>query len=220
MDPNTGIPWYMQAGNNSGQAAASLPGSNPFDLPSDIVARAQGGGLAASGSAVGGLSGPMAQLKTQNEELTNLSNRIAQLESSLPSGMSPASYMQRQNAQAEIDNMKMRRNELATIIGQTQGLVARDKFNISELAAQRAQQAALGSQSALAEFENLRKRQDLANQGWKPGLGFGNSPVAGTLMGLYNTLTGSENRMAQLEPMYRSYQDQAEQARRLQELAQ
>lgn len=222
MDSNSGIPWYMQAGmSNAGQAAGAARGSNPFDLPSDIVARAQGGGSAMYGSSAmgGGALGPMAQLKSQNEEFTNLNNRIAQLENSLPTSIDPSTYRQRQSMQTEIDNLKMRRNDLSKTIGETQSVIDRDKFNISTLAAEKAQQAALGSQSALAEFENLRRRQELANQGWKPGLGFGNSPISGTLMGLYNQLTGAENRMAQLEPIYRGYQSQAEQARKMQELA-
>lgn len=223
MDPNTGVPWYMrdQAAGSS-TSGAQVTGSNPFELPPEIMARVQGGagaGAAAGSAGAAGL-GPVGQLQSQRGELTDLNTRISQLESSLPTGINPASYQQRQSMQAEIDNMKMRRNTLATTIGELQSTVDRDKFNISDLAAQRAQQAAAGSQAAMSEFDMLRRRQELANQGYKPGLGFGDSPVTGTLMGLFNKLTGSENRLAELEPIYQGYQQQAEQARKLQELAQ
>ena len=185
------------------------------------MARVQCGAGAGAAVAAGARAlGPLGQIQNQKSELSDLNNRISQLESSLPSGINPASYQQRQSMQAEIDNMKMRRNALATTIGELQSGVNRDKFNMSELASERAQQAAAGSQAAMAEFDRLRRRQELANQGYKPGLGFGDSPVTGTLMGLFNKLTGSERRLAELEPIYKGYQDQAEQARRLQELAQ
>jgi hypothetical protein len=219
MNPNTGIPWYMQGGAGGGNASNAVTGSNPFDLPPEIMARARGGAASGGAALGGGAQGPLAQLQSQNADLTNLNNKITQLENSLPSSINPSSYMQRQSMQSEIDNLKMRRNELANSISQTQQIIDRDKFNISALASEKAQQAALGSQSALTEFENLRRRAELANQGWKPGLGVGNSPIAGTLMGLYNKMTGAEDRLAELEPIYRGYQDQAELARRMQELA-
>ena len=223
MDPNTGVPWYMRdQASGSSTSGNQVTGSNPFELPPEIMARVQGGagaGAAAGSAGAAGL-GPVGQLQRQRGELAALNTRISQLESSLPTGINPASYRQRQGTQAEIDNMKMRRNTLATTIGELQSTVDRDKFNISDLAAQRAQQAAAGSQAAMSEFDMLRRRQELANQGYKPGLGFGASPVTGTLMGLFNKLTGSERRLAELEPIYRGYQDQAEHARRLQELAQ
>jgi len=221
MDPNTGVPWYMREQAQGGASSQQVRGTNPFELPPEIMARVQGGaGAGAAGAAGASALGPLGQIQNQKSELSDLNNRISQLESSLPSGINPASYQQRQSMQAEIDNMKMRRNALSTTIGELQSGVNRDKFNMSELASERAQQAAAGSQAAMAEFDRLRRRQELANQGYKPGLGFGDSPVTGTLMGLFNKLTGSERRLAELEPIYKGYQDQAEQARRLQELAQ
>ena len=221
MDPNTGVPWYMREQAQGGASSPQVRGTNPFELPPEIMARVQGGaGAGAAGAAGASALGPLGQIQNQKSELSDLNNRISQLESSLPSGINPASYQQRQSMQAEIDNMKMRRNALSTTIGELQSGVNRDKFNMSELASERAQQAAAGSQATMAEFDRLRRRQELANQGYKPGLGFGDSPVTGTLMGLFNKLTGSERRLAELEPIYKGYQDQAEQARRLQELAQ
>lgn len=216
MDPNTGVPWYMREQAQGGASSQQVRGTNPFELPPEIMARVQGG----AGAAVASALGPLGQIQSQKSELSDLNSRISQLESNLPSGINPASYQQRQSMQAEIDNMKMRRNALSTTIGELQSGVNRDKFNMYELASERAQQSAAGSQAAMAEFDRLRRRQELANQGYKPGLGFGDSPITGTLMGLFNKLTGSERRLAELEPIYRGYQDQAEQARRLQELAQ
>lgn len=220
MDPNTGVPWYMREQAQRGSSASQVRGTNPFELPPEIMTRVQGGAPAGAAGSGSFASGPLGQLQTQKSNLTALNNRIAELENSLPSSMSPGSYQQRQSMQAEIDNMKMQRNELSTNIGELQSLVDRDKLNISNLSFEKAQQAAAGSQAALNEYDMLRRRQDLANQGYKPGLGFGDSPITGTLMGLFNKLTGSERRLAELEPIYQGYQDQAEQARRLQELAQ
>ena len=56
----------------------------------------------------------------------------------------------------------------------------------------------------------LRRRQQFAEQG-----GF-----LGGLMGLYNRMSGASNRLQQLDPMYSSYMQQLEQARKMQELAQ
>lgn len=207
MDPNTGVPWYM----NDQAAGSSTPGtqmtaSNPFELPPEIMARVQGG---AGSSAFRG-RGPIGQIQSQQGELTDLNTQISQLENNLPSGINPASYQQRQSMQAELDNMKMRRNSLASSIGKLQDTVNNDKINISDLAAQRAQQAAAGSQSAMAEFDMLRRRQQIAEQGG----------LFGGMMGLYNNVSGLNNRLDELAPMYQGYQQQAEQARKLQELAQ
>lgn len=207
MDPNTGVPWYM----NDQEAGSSAPGtqmtgSNPFELPPEIMARMQGG----SGSSAVRGRGPIGQIQSQQGELTDLNTQISQLENNLPSGINPASYQQRQSMQAELDNMKMRRNSLASSIGKLQDTVNNDKINISDLAAQRAQQAAAGSQSAMAEFDMLRRRQQIAEQGG----------LFGGMMGLYNNFSGLNNRLDELAPMYQGYQQQAEQARKLQELAQ
>lgn len=209
VNPNTGVPWYMQ---QSTQGAAGQPGANPdmnpFALPPEImagVAARQGGG--ATPGAIG--AGPLNQIQAQKSELLNLNTQISQLESNLPLGSNPALYAQRQAMQSELDNLKMKRNVLSRGISQAEAQVTSDKSRIGRLALERQQAANTGLGNAQSEYDMLLRRKQIAGEGG----------ISGGLMGLYNRVTGMDNRLNELAPIYTGYQQQAEEARKLQELA-
>lgn len=208
IDPNTGIPWYMnQDGTQNAQTATSV-GTDPFELPSDIMARVRGEGAGVSSSASS--AGPMNSLANKKNQLVELDNAILNMQNSLPSGSNPMSFSQRQSMQFEIDKLKMQRNQLAQSVGALENQINTDKANMFNLSAERQRAAEQGLASTRNEFDMLRRRQQFAEQG-----GF-----LGGLMGLYNRMSGASNRLQQLDPMYSSYMQQLEQARKMQELAQ
>jgi hypothetical protein len=208
IDPNTGIPWYMnQDGTQNVQTATSV-GTDPFELPSDIMARVRGEGAGVASSASS--AGPMNSLANKKNQLVELDNAIASMQNSLPSGSNPTSFGQRQSMQFEIDKLKMQRNQLAQSVGALENQINTDKANMFNLSAERQRAAEQGLASTRNEFDMLRRRQQFAEQG-----GF-----LGGLMGLYNRMSGASNRLQQLDPMYSSYMQQLEQARKMQELAQ
>lgn len=202
MDPNTGVPSYMQAPGGGG-AGADSGLNDPFDLPREIMAQRTQAAPAALGSGI------MAQIQNQRQQILDLNNQISNLERNLPLASNPSAAMQRQQLQAQIDNLKMQRNMATTGIMQLEEQSNRDRYNIADRAATRQQAASQGLQSAQREFENLRRRQDFASQG-----GF-----LGGLMDVYNRISGAQGRMAELDPIYSGYQQQLEEARRLQQLA-
>lgn len=208
INPNTGIPWYMnQDGTQNVQTATSV-GTDPFELPSDIMARVRGEGAGVASGASS--AGPMNSLANKKNQLVELDNTIANMQNSLPSGSNPTSFRQRQNMQFEIDKLKMQRNQLAQSVGALENQINTDKANMFNLSAERQRAAEQGLASTRNEFDMLRRRQQFAEQG-----GF-----LGGLMGLYNRMSGASNRLQQLDPMYSSYMQQMEQARKMQELAQ
>lgn len=209
MDPNTGVPWYMQQAAQGGAQGGANADMNPFALPPEIMAgvAARRGGAGAAGPA--GL-GPLNQIQAQKSELLNLNTQISQLESNLPLGSNPALYAQRQAMQSELDNLKMKRNVLSRGISQAEAQVTSDKSRVGRLALERQQAANTGLGNAQAEYEMLMRRKQLAEQGG----------ISGGLMGLYNRISGMNNRLHELAPIYSGYQQQADEARKLQELAQ
>lgn len=208
VNPNTGMPWYMTE-PGAGAAQSSAPAiSDPFELPPEIMARMQAGGTS-SGSATN-TAGPLGLLTNKKNQLVELDNTISRMQNALPSGANPTSFGQRQSMQSEIDNLKMRRNQLAQSVGALENQINADKSNMFNLAAERQRAAEQGLSSTRNEFDMLRRRQQIADQG-----GF-----MGRLMGIYNRMSGAGNRLQQLDPMYSSYMQQLEQARKLQELAQ
>lgn len=210
IDSNTGTPWYMRdAGMGSSQPAASAV-SDPFELPSDIMARVNADRSYSGGAGAGNTAGPMGLLINNKKQLVDLENNISSMQNSLPSGSNPASFGQRQSMQNEIDNLKMRRNQLAKSINTLENQINSEKSNMFNLASERQNAAEQGLSSTRNEFDMLRRRQQIAEQGG----------LFGGLMGLYNRASGVGNRLQQLDPMYNSYMQQLEQARKLQELAQ
>lgn len=208
INPNTGMPWYMNQGDSANSQTASSVGSDPFELPPEIMARVRGEGAASSANTSS--AGPLGLLTNKKNQLVELDNTILNMQNSLPSGSNPTSFGQRQSMQAEIDNLKMRRNQLAKSVGALENQINTDKSNMFNLAAERQQAAEQGLTSTRNEFDMLRRRQQIAEQG-----GF-----LGGLMGLYNRMSGANDRLQRLDPMYNSYMQQLEQARKMQELAQ
>lgn len=208
VNPNTGMPWYMNEGGVAGAQSSAPTISDPFDLPSDIMARVQSNRSGDRG--ISSAVGPVAELTNKKNELVSLDNTISQMQNSLPSGANPTSFSQRQSMQAEIDNLKIRRHLLTKNVGSLENQINQDKSNMFNLASERQRAAEQGLSSSKNEFDMLRRRQQIQEQGG----------VMGGLMGLYNRMTGIDNRMQQLDPMYSGYQQQMEQARRMQELAQ
>lgn len=205
IDPNTGMPAYMNAmGAGNNQSSSALV-SDPFELPNEIMARIQ-----SENTGTGGTNSFSNSLANKKSELVALDNTISQMQNSLPSGSNPNSFAQRQNIQTEIDNLKMRRNQLASSVGQLENRINADKSNMFNLASERQRAAEQGLSSTRNEFDMLRRRQQIAEQGG----------LVGGLMGLYNRMSGAGNRLQQLDPMYSGYMQQMEQARKMQELAQ
>jgi hypothetical protein len=206
IDPNTGVPWYLR-GEAGAAGTANTSVANPFDLPPEIMARVQGASAPTAGAAAAG--GPIADLTSNKNQLLQLENQISSLQNSLPSGSTPTSYAQRQAIQSQIDNLKMQRNQMAGNIGQLEAQISTDKSNMFNSASRTQQLAEQGLTSSRNEFDTLRKRQQMAAQGG----------IIGNLMNAYNRMSGADQRIAELDPIYAGYENELEQARRLQELA-
>jgi len=215
IDPNTGAPWYLRSGAGAAGASTATPEiANPFDLPPEIMARMQGSTTNTAGAAAAG--GPIASLSVNKNQLLQLENQISSLQNSLPSGSTPTSYAQRQALQSQLDNLKMQRNLLAGNIGKLEAQISTDKSNMFNTASRAQQLATQGLTSSRNEFDMLRKRQEIGAQGG----------ILGALMnaynrvsGAYNRVSGADQRVAELDPIYAGYENELEQARRLQELA-
>jgi hypothetical protein len=206
IDPNTGMPWYLR-GEAGAARTANTSVANPFDLPPEIMAHVQGASVPTAGAAAAG--GPIADLTSNKNQLLQLENQISSLQNSLPSGSTPTSYAQRQAIQSQIDNLKMQRNQMAGNIGQLEAQISTDKSNMFNSASRTQQLAEQGLTSSRNEFDTLRKRQQMAAQGG----------IIGNLMNAYNRMSGADQRIAELDPIYAGYENELEQARRLQELA-
>lgn len=205
IDPNTGVPWYMREGNNASVNSGGNSVADPFELPPEIMARM---GASSSGSA--GAAGPLGDVANKKNELLQLENQISTLQNNLPSGSNPSSFAQRQNLQSQLDNLKIQRNQLVGNIGSLERQVNTDKSNMFNAASRAQQLAERGLTSTRNEFDTLRSRQQIAQQGG----------ISGALMNMYNRMSGLDNRLSQLDPMYAGYENELEQARRAQELAQ
>ena len=206
IDPNTGMPWYMRDGAAASQAANETV-ADPFELPPEIMARMRSeSGVGRAGT---NIAGPLGDLSNKKNQLLQLENQIAALQTTLPSGATPSSYAQRQTIQGQLDNLKMQRNSLAGNIGALETQINTDKSNMFNSASQAQRLAERGLSSTRNEFDMLRRRQQLAQEGG----------VLGGLMGAYNRMTGVDRQIAELDPAYAGYENELEQARRLQELA-
>jgi hypothetical protein len=208
IDPNTGMPSYMREGSGMGGNQSSSNVADPFELPPEIMARMSGAASGQSGAA--SMAGPIGDLSGKKNQLLELENQISTLQSSLPSGNTPTSYSQRQTLQGQLDNLKMQRNQLVGNIGSLEKTINTDKSNMFNAAAKSQELAQRGLSSARNEFDMLRSRQQIAEQGG----------VLGNIMNMYNRMSGVNNRLAELDPIYAGYENELEQARRLQELAQ
>lgn len=206
IDPNTGMPWYMRDGSSSAQTTNTSV-ADPFELPPEIMARMRS--ESSTGQPGSNMAGPIGDLSNKKNQLLQLENQISTLQGTLPSNANPRSYAQRQAIQSQIDNMKMQRNQLAGNIGKLETQISTDKSNMfnSSMDAQRL--AERGLSSTRNEFDNLRRRQQFAQEGG----------VLGSLMGAYNNMTGLDRQLAELDPAYAGYENEIEQARKLQELA-
>jgi hypothetical protein len=206
IDPNTGMPWYMRDGAVASQAANETV-ADPFELPPEIMARMRSeSGVGQAGT---NMAGPLGDLSNKKNQLLQLENQIASLQSTLPSGANPSSFAQRQTMQSQLDNLKMQRNSLVGNIGALETQINTDKSNMFNSASQAQRLAERGLASTRNEFDMLRRRQQLAQEGG----------LLGGLMGAYNRMTGVDRQIAELDPAYAGYENELEQARRLQELA-
>jgi hypothetical protein len=207
IDPNTGMPWYMRGGAATTQATNTAV-ADPFELPPEIMARlSAGAGGVQSGS---NMVGPLGDLANKKNQLLSLEGQISTLQNTLPSGSTPESFTQRQFIQSQIDDLKMQRNSLVGNIGSLENQVNTDKSNMFNAASRAQQLAERGLASSRNEFDMLRRRQQMAGEGG----------LIGGAMGLYNRMTGVDRRLAELDPAYAAYENEIEQARKLQELAQ
>jgi hypothetical protein len=207
IDPNTGMPWYMRGDNGAAGNQNTNNVADPFELPPEIMARVRGASSGQSGAA--SMAGPVGALSGKKNQLLELENQISTLQSSLPSVNTPSSYGQRQTLQGQLDNLKMQRNQLVSNIGSLEKTIKNDKSNMANSAAQSQRLAQRGLTSAQNEFDMLRSRQRMAEQGG----------VLGSLMGAYNNMTGLDRQLSELDPVYTGYENELEQARKLQELA-
>lgn len=205
MDPNTDMPWYMREGNGSAGNQDVSNVADPFELPPEIMARMRGASSGRSGAV-----GPLGDIPNKKNELMQLENQISTLQNNLPSGSNPNSYAQRQMLQSQLDNLKIQRNQLVGNIGSLENQVNTDKSNMFNTASRAQRLAERGLASTRNEFDTLRSRQQMAQQGG----------ISGTLMNMYNRMSGLDNRLSELDPVYSGYENELEQARRLQELAQ
>lgn len=208
IDPNTGMPWYMRGGNSETSSVGGNNVADPFELPPEIMARISGASSGQAGAS--SMAGPLGDIPNKKNQLLQLENQISTLQNNLPSGATPTSYAQRQTLQSQLDNLKMQRNQLVTNIGSLEQQVNSDKSNMFNSAARAQQLAERGLASTRNEFDTLRGRQQIAEQGG----------ISGTLMNMYNRMSGLDNRLSELDPIYAGYENELEQARRAQELAQ
>jgi hypothetical protein len=206
IDPNNGMPWYMRDGA-AGAQTANTSVANPFELPPEIMARMNTGG--GEGQAGVNMSGPAGDLTSKKDQLVQLENQISALQGTLPSGATPTSYAQRQSLQSQLDNLKMQRNSLVGNIGALEKQINSDKTNMFNSATRAQQLATQGLSSTRNEFDMLRRRQQMEQEGG----------MLGGLMGAYNRMTGLDRQLADLDPAYAGYENEIEQARKLQELA-
>jgi hypothetical protein len=207
IDPNNGMPWYMRDGAAGAQTANTSAVADPFELPPEIMARMHS--ESAGGQAGTNAAGPMGDLTNKKNQLLQLENQISALQSTLPAGATPTSYAQRQSLQSQLDNLKMQRNSLVGNIGSLERTINTDKSNMFNSATQAEQLAARGLSSTRNEFDMLRRRQQMAQGGG----------MLGGLMGAYNRMSGLDRQLADLDPAYAGYENEIEQARKLQELA-
>jgi len=208
IDPNTGAPWYMRGSPDSQSQGSNTYVADPFELPPEIMARmrSEAGGRQPGSSMVG----PLGDLTNKKNQLVSLENQISTLQQTLPSGATPTSFAQRQSIQSQIDNLKMQRNSLVGNIGALEKQINTDKSNMFNSALEAQRLAERGLSSTRNEFDTLRRRQQMAEEGG----------LLGGAMGLYNRMTGVDRRLAELDPAYAGYENEIEQARKLQELAQ
>lgn len=206
INPNTGMPWYMRDGAAATQSTNTAV-ADPFELPPEIMARLSAG--SGGGQSGANMTGPLGDLANKKNQLLTLEGQISTLQNSLPSGATPSSYAQRQSIQNQIDNLKMQRNSLVGSIGSLEKQINTDKSNMFNSAIEAQRLAEKGLSSTRNEFDALRRRQQLAAEG-----GF-----LGGAMGLYNRMTGLDRQLAELDPAYTGYENEIEQARKLQELA-
>lgn len=206
IDPDNGMPWYMRDGAMGAQTANTSV-ADPFELPPEIIARMHSG---SGGGQVGSPAvGPMGDLATKKNQLLQLENQISALQGTLPSGATPSSYAQRQALQSQLDNLKMQRNSLVGNIGSLERTINTDKSNMFNAATQTEQLASRGLSSTRNEFDMLRRRQRMEQEGG----------MLGGLMGAYNRMSGLDRQLSELDPAYAGYENELEQARKLQELA-
>lgn len=197
---SAGAPSYYSGGgvNPAGQGM-----SDPFQLPSEVFSRSGGS------AAVGGLAAGEAVIQNKRNEIVSLNQQIQQIEASMPLGNNPSSFAQRQALQAEADNLKMRRNLMNKEIFNLENSINQDKYRMIDTAAQQTELASRGLSSAQNEFETLRRRQSMENQGG----------IMGPLTKLYNMISGAKGRLAELDPIYSGYQQQLDEANKLRQLA-
>jgi hypothetical protein len=206
IDPDNGMPWYMRDGA-AGAQTTSTSVADPFELPPEIIARMHSG--SGGGQAGAPAVGPMGDLTSKKNQLLQLENQISALQGSLPSGATPSSYAQRQSLQSQLDNLKMQRNSLVGNIGSLERTINTDKSNMFNAATQTEQLASRGLSSTRNEFDMLRRRQRMEQEGG----------MLGGLMGAYNRMSGLDRQLSELDPAYAGYENELEQARKLQELA-
>jgi hypothetical protein len=208
IDPNTKIPWYMTEANNAPESQAAISNvPNPFELPPEIMTRMRSESRA--GQAGTKRIGPVGDLDNKRNQILDLENQISVLENTLPSGSDPTSYAQRVSQKSQLDNLKKQRKDLVTSVGPIENQINTDKANMRDSANNMRRLSERGLYSTTNEFDMLRRRQQIAEQ----------EGLLGGLMSMYNRISGVDNRLAELDPIYRGYTQQSEQARRLQELA-
>lgn len=208
IDPNTGMPWYVRGGNAETSNAGGNNVADPFELPPEIMARMSGASSGQAGAS--SMAGPMGDIPNKKNQLLQLENQISTLQNNLPSGATPTSFAQRQTLQSQLDNLKMQRNQLVGNIGSLESQVNTDKSNMFNSASRTQRLAERGLTSTRNEFDMLRRRQQMAEEGG----------LLGNVMSMYNNMSGANNRLAELDPIYAGYENELEQARRAQELAQ
>ena len=175
--------------------------SNPYELPNEVMARNARGLTTSYESGGDSLSG-------QKQQLLDLENKISDLQKNLPIATNPASYSERLALQSQIDGLKAQRNVIASNIGSAEQKIVNDRQMAMANALERQNAATRGLQTYQDEYENLMRRKEIESGGG----------VSGSLMGLYNRITGMPARLEAMAPNYSAYQSELEQAQKDQEL--
>jgi hypothetical protein len=168
--------------------------SNPYELPNEVMAR-NVAGLNTSGGASDVLSG-------KKQQLIELENKISEMQRSLPIASNPSAYSERLALQAQLDNLKEQRNLISSSIDSEAQNLANESQMARANALERQDAASRGVQTYQNEYENLMRRQQIEQGG---GIG-------GSLMGMYNQLTGLPSRLKTMAPGYSAYQSELERA--------
>jgi hypothetical protein len=208
LDPNTGVNSEMMSGAQAPQGGGNAS-FDPYDLPGDIVEKLKaerGLGGAGGGAQAAGALGATPEIVRNREQLTQLDSQISQLQNSVPTANNPASYMQQRQVTSQLDLLKKQRSAVSAALVKAEQLAATDQQRMQQLTAERLRASTKGLNTAQNEYSGLQSRLDTAQNGG----------LLGKLMGLYNKATGAEGRMRELDPIYRGYNREIENARNIQ----